>query len=1057
LGFATWIEAGGSFELEDLFVDPDWRRREIAATLVARIAQVLRARGVERLERFDGAPRGEISTGGEWAGDNAVGKIRHWGSLPAAWGVLLGMAPAGLLDREGVLARLDGLLAAARAGRGGVLAVTGPAGIGKTVLVTEARERAGRAGMRVLAGRGGELEGGFSFGVVRQLFEPLLAGAGPAEREVLVAGAARRGLIALGDEAGTALPVAESERLFTVVHGLYWLVVNATKAGPVLVAVDDLHWADQASLRFLLYLADRLAGLPVALLLSWRAAEPGAGADRLARLEQAAAGGAVSLAPLSQEAVRSLLAGEFGAVPAGRFAAACGSVTGGNPFLLRELAASLRADGFGPGEEAAGQVAGLGPRSVARAVALRVARLGPAAGEVARAVAILGDGAQLRHAAALAGVGLADAAAAADELAGIGVFEPGTPLRFVHPIVRTAVHDDIPEAGRGLAHAEAARLLAADGADLDAVCAHLLVCEPAGSLEVVGRLRAAAARALGRGGAESAVSYLRRALAETADVGLRAGLLAELGWAEKVVGDPAAAGHLRESLRLASDPGTRAGIAPGLAELLLLAGQWDAGTAVVRSALADITGGDMQLGGPARAAVTRLRAWWAGLAAYDPHLVAEFDHSLGELRAAARGPDATSRMLAGLLAGVLAWRGERGAGVLALLDHALDQGRLIERVDSDPLMAAQALFAPVFLDELDRAAALADQLLALSRSRGSVLGLVIAASVRAAVQARRGELVGAETEVRAVIEIAVEHGMTFAVPSALYFAADALIERPELADVAALAGTIALAPDFARTASGAILREVKGRLALAQADFGTARAELQAAAGTYQALHLLNLGTCWRSALALAVAAADPGQARQLADSELTDARRAGLPPQAGIALRTRGMLEGGERGLRDLREAAEVLAACGMRLEHARALVELGAALRRAGQRTAARAPLRTGLDLAHRCGAVRLAQRARAELLTAGAKPRRAVLTGLEALTASERRVAELAAAGMSNPEIAQALFVTLSTVEGHLRHAYRKLSISSRAQLPDALRAAAPEPALPPDSQQKTTVPP
>src|SRR5262249_45130031 len=138
-------------------------------------------------------------------------------------------------------------------------------------------------------------------------------------------------------------------------------------------------------------------------------------------------------------------------------------------------------------------------------------RRGPAAGEIARGAAVLGDGAALRHAAALAGVGLAEAAACADGLAGIGVFEPGTPLRFVHSIVRTAVHDDIPEADRGLRHAAAARLLAAEGADPDVVCAHLLVCEPVGSAEVVDRLRAAAARALGRGAPESAAAYLRRA------------------------------------------------------------------------------------------------------------------------------------------------------------------------------------------------------------------------------------------------------------------------------------------------------------------------------------------------------------------------------------------------------------------------------------------------------------------------------------------------------------------------------------------------------------------
>jgi DNA-binding CsgD family transcriptional regulator len=968
------------------------------------------------------------------------------------------VVPVGLCEREGELARVDALLAAARAGRGGVLLITGPAGIGKTVLLGAARERASQTGMRVLAGRGGELESGFSFGVARQLYEPLLADAGAAERDALLAGAARRALVALEDQAGDPPPRAGSEPPFAVMHGLYWLAVNASVAGPVLVAVDDLHWADQASVRFLLYLADRLAGLPIALVLSWRVAEAEDGADRLARLEQIAAGSAVSLAPLSRSGVRTLLTHEFGIAPAERFAAACHAVTGGNAFLLRELIQQLRADGIGPSEEAAARVAALGPRSVARAVALRVARLGPAAGELARAAAVLGDGAQLRHAAALAGMALADAAAAADGLAGIGVFEPGTPLRFAHPIVRTAVHEDIPPASRGLRHAEAARLLAAEGADLDAVCAHLLVCEPAGSPEVVARLRAAAAQAVGRGAPESAVAYLRRAAAEMADVSLRAVLSQELGRAEKVLGDPAAAEHLRESLRLATDPAERAAVAPDLAELLVLAGQWDAGTAVLREALAELADRGVQLGETSPAEAARLQAWWAGLSAYDPRLVDEFDRRLSELRTAARGPDVASRTLAGLLAGVLAWRGEPRAGLLALLDHALDDGRLLARIDSDPLMAAQALFCPIMLDQLGRAEELADQLLALSRSRGSVVGMVIAACMHAAVTARRGELVDTETDVRTVVETAVEYGMAFAIPSALWYGAEALIERPGLADVAALADIAALPPDLAQTASGALLREVRGRLALAAADLGTARAELRAAAATYKALHLLNPGaSCWRSALALAVAAEDPAEARRLVVSELQDARRAGLPRPTGIALRTRGMLESGERGLRDLREAAELLAASGARLEHARALVELGAALRRANQRTAAREPLRTGLDLAYRCGATRLAERARTELLTAGARPRRRALTGLEALTASERRVAELAATGMSNSEIAQALFVTLNTVEGHLRHAYQKLSISSRGQLPAALRSAAPGTSAPPGGRRKTTVAP
>jgi len=964
------------------------------------------------------------------------------------------VVPDGLFEREGELARVDALLAAAHAGRGGVLLITGPAGIGKTTLLGAARKRASQAGIRVLAGRGGELENGFSFGVARQLFEPLLAGAGAAERQMLLTGAAERALIALEGRADGG-PLAGNEPPFGVMHGLYWLAVNASGASPVLVAVDDLQWADQASQRFLLYLADRLSGLPVALVLSWRA-EADEGADRLARLEQIGVNSMVSLAPLSSRGVQVLLTQEFGTAPAAQFAEACYAVTGGNAFLLRELIQQLRADGIGSGEEAAARVAVLGPRSVARAVALRVARLGPAAGELARAAAVLGDGAQLRHAAALAGVQVADAAAAADGLAGMGVFEAGTPWRFVHPIVRTAVYEDIPRAGRGLRHAEAARLLAAEGADLDAICAHLLVCEPAGSPKVVERLRAAAERALRRGAPESAIGYLRRAMAETADMSLRAVLSHELGRAEKVVGDPAAADHLRESLRLASDPVARATVTPDLAELLVLGGQWDAGAAVLRDALTELSDRGVLPGEPSHAAVARLQAWWAGLSAYDPRLVDEFDQRVGELRASARGSDDASRMLAGLLANVLAWRGERGAAVIGLLDHALERAHLFARVDAAPLMAAQALFAPVMLDELDRAEELTNQLLALSRSQGSVVVLVSGTCVHAAITARRGDLVGTETDVRAVMDIAMEHGMAFAIPSALYFGVDALIERPGLADVAGLAETIELAPDFAQTASGAMLREVRGRLALAAADLSTARAELQAAAGTYEALQLLNpSASCWRSALALAVVAEDPAEARRLASSELEDANKAGLVRPAGIALRTRGLLEGGNEGLRDLREAAELLAGSGARLEHARALVELGAALRRSNQRADARKPLRSGLDLAQRCGATRLAERARAELVAAGARPRRAAVSGLEALTASERRVAELAATGMSNPEIAQALFVTLNTVEGHLRHAYQKLSISSRSQLSAAMHSAAPSTAAPPDGRQKTTV--
>jgi DNA-binding CsgD family transcriptional regulator len=166
--------------------------------------------------------------------------------------------------------------------------------------------------------------------------------------------------------------------------------------------------------------------------------------------------------------------------------------------------------------------------------------------------------------------------------------------------------------------------------------------------------------------------------------------------------------------------------------------------------------------------------------------------------------------------------------------------------------------------------------------------------------------------------------------------------------------------------------------------------------------------------------------------AELAIARRWGDPRAIGASLRVLGLVEGGKAGIGLLREAVEVLAGSEARLEHARAPVDLGAALRRANQRTEARGRPREGVDLAQRLAAFGLADRANDEIAATGARPRKVLQTGLDALTASERRVAQLAAGGMSNKEIAQTLFVTIKTVEVHLSHAYRKLEISSRAQL-------------------------
>ena len=201
-----------------------------------------------------------------------------------------------------------------------------------------------------------------------------------------------------------------------------------------------------------------------------------------------------------------------------------------------------------------------------------------------------------------------------------------------------------------------------------------------------------------------------------------------------------------------------------------------------------------------------------------------------------------------------------------------------------------------------------------------------------------------------------------------------------------------------------------------------------------------------REAALVHAALGDAEQARRLADEQLQLARGLGRPRMLGTSLRASGLVVGGDAGRAQLRAAVQTLEHAQAPLELARALTDYGAALRRAGQRVKARAQLERGLDIAHHCGARRIAAQARDELMTAGAKPRRDAITGRDALTPGELRVARLAIEGLTNREIAQALFVTAKTVDTHLSHAYAKLDISSRRHLAaaiDALPASAPAP--------------
>ena len=329
-----------------------------------------------------------------------------------------------------------------------------------------------------------------------------------------------------------------------------------------------------------------------------------------------------------------------------------------------------------------------------------------------------------------------------------------------------------------------------------------------------------------------------------------------------------------------------------------------------------------------------------------------------------------------------------------------------------------------------------------ARERGLVLGFIAGSAHRGLVALRKGELARAEAETRAALELAQQHELPFTIPFTLTYLGAAMLERGTAAEAAAMVDAVPLPPGFDQTLAGAMLRCTRGRLQLTSGDRTRRIAGLRAAGDTFETIAMRNPNLQnWRAELALAIAAEDRVEATVLAREELLRARRAGSARAIGIALRTSGLLKPGNDSIPELRESAEVLEHSPAKLEYARSLVDLGAALRRGNARSSAREPLRVGLELATRSGAGPLAERARRELLACGGRPRRMMITGRDALTPSEQRIAELAARGDPNRDIAQALFITPKTVENHLGRIYKKLGINAREQLPQVLAAEQP----------------
>jgi DNA-binding CsgD family transcriptional regulator len=929
------------------------------------------------------------------------------------------------LERSDELAAIGSAIEAASANEGGVVLIEGPPGIGKTRLLREGAALASES-FDVLWARADELERELPFGVVRQLFEPRLAATRGKRRTALLDGAARLAEPVLEPRAQPEPAGAQA-----VLHGLYWLTANLSAETPLALVVDDLHWADIPSLEWLGYLARRLEGLPVLVLAAARRTE----GDRTRLIEGLVASGdgrVLTPRALSQTAVRQLVEELTGAEPDSTFTEACLEASGGNPFLLRELLRAAAQERISASAPEASRVATLAPTTVARAVLTRLATLPPAATELAQAVAVLGHDVPPEAAAELAGLSPETAAEAADALAAAYVLDTNRELNFIHPIVRTAIEEEIPPSRRRAAHARAARVLGERGEDPERRAVHLLVADPAGSAEAVATLQGAARRARERGAARIAVTYLARALEEPPEPPLRHELLEELGNVAASAIDPRAVDWLQEAYATAGDPARRGRLGLALGRALFVLGRLDDAFAVIDEAEADLGVGERFL-------AARLEAELIAAARLDHRLRRRVPERLERLERLSDGNPDARLLLLSHRAYEAALAGEPVDGPATMASEAFAEGRLLDALGPEDPNIYLAPNALALCERLDEATELFDATIAAARERGSALGFAIASCFRSQAHYRLGDLRRAEADARAAVEVAAVEGWGLGIPAARAFLMYALVERGALDEAREVLDDAELGDEIPDLVMFDPLLDARGRLRIASGHLTEGLTDMLACGERQERWGARNPSVIpWRSMAAEAMIRFDGGdQARELADEEVRLARRAGAPRALGMALRVAGLVHQ-DRGL--LEQAVATLEDGPSPLETARARISLGENLRRNRRRESARDQLRQALHEADRAGATALAQEAREELVATGARPRRPRLTGRDALTASELRVASRAAQGHTNREIAQLLFVTVKTVETHLANAYRKLGITSRAQLPSVLDTSA-----------------
>lgn len=937
-----------------------------------------------------------------------------------------------LLEREAVLATIEQTLHAAQSSASGAVLLVGHAGMGKTKLHEAALERAREGKLRVFRAAGAELEQNLAFGVASQLLRSVLVEAPAGQRRSLSAAAPQR-VLSLGQPAAEGTEPGEEDHM-AVSHGVFTVLATALESSSGLLAIDDLHWCDNASVELLLYLLHRLDELPLAVVMTRRPRTDESPTDPLAHVAAHPRMRVEHLAPLSRDAIARLIDQVLGPDLDPGLAEICREATAGNPFFVQELLRALT--GEPDPEQILVRARSLVPEVVSRSLRVRVGRLGGDAAALARTVAVLGDEVPLRHAAALSGLSVAQASIATDTLSAIDVLLPREPLKFVHPIVRQTIKQDIPASEQASRHLDAARLLYSEGEGVERVAAHLLLGRAQGDPWVVERLCAAAREARASAAPQSAVRYLERALTEPPTREERPLVLGALGAAEAALGLSQAADHLAAAFSETSDPRQRAELA------LELGRAYDARGDHAQAAEAFADGLDQLDPEPEEAAAHELRdqldagfiASGTLVPALRPRAAAQASRWLADVPSVPTTQGQRVLLAHVALEGV--HRGDPAERIIDYAERAWDGGRILKQAASQWIgwrIVANALCSA---GALERAAEVTEAAMQDARRRASPLGFATACFTRASPRFLQGRITDALGDLESTRDgrrycwaqfpraLAAKHSLCLLESGEIEAAEGVITEEAPFEEPYDL-------EDAMRLAALAEVQRAQGCLEQALA---TAVAAGQAAEQTIPFFDYCR----WRSTAAeAALGLEDRDRALGIAEEMLARAEQTRVVEHRIEALRVAGLCEGGSAGITRLQEAVELGRSLPPRLETLRSLVELGAALRRAGERAACRAPLQEAADMSRQQGARRLYEQARTELAASGARPRRELLlSGPESLTPSERRIAELAAGGQSNREIATMLFVTPKTVEYHLRNAYRKLDIQTRRELASAL---------------------